>query len=88
MRIIAMMMRTTIEENSSEEQFDAKAQLEELEKQKSEMDTETYEEMKGGIEASAAAMIALEKAYKQLPVPTDAEKALLAKYKDQLVNIE
>jgi hypothetical protein len=89
MRIIAVMMRKTIDEaNNAEEQFDVKAQLEELENLRAEMGEETYQEMKKGIEANAAAMEGLDKAYKHLPVPTDAEKELLAKYNDKLVNIE
>ena len=88
MRIIAAMMWKTIEENSSEEQFDMKAQLEELDSMRAEIGEEAYQEMKKGIEASAAAMEGLESAYKHLPVPTDDEKALLAKYQDQLMDIE
>ena len=89
MRIIAVMLRTTIEEsNKAEEQFDMKAQLEELEAMRDQIGEEAYQEMKKGMEASAAAMEGLDKAYKHLPDPTDSEKELLAKYNDQLVNIE
>jgi hypothetical protein len=88
MRIIAAMMRETIEENASEEQFDMKAQLEELEAMRAEIGEEAFQEMKKGIEASAAAIEGLDKAYKNLPVPTEAEKKLLAKYQDQLIDIE
>lgn len=88
MRIVAVMMRSSIEENSSEEQFDVKSQLQELEDLRPEMSEEAYEEMKGGIEASAAALEAMENVYKHLPVPSDTEKALLKKYKDQLMKIE
>lgn len=88
MRIIAAMMWKTIEENASEEQFDMKAQLEELEAMRADIGEEAYQEMKKGIEASAAAMEGLDKAYKNLPVPTEEEKKLLAKYQDQLVDIE
>jgi hypothetical protein len=88
MRIIAVMMRTTIEESRSDEQFDMKDQLEELEHLRTEMGEEAYQEMKKGIEASAAAMEGLNNAYKHLPAPSDSEKALFEKYKDQLINIE
>ena len=88
MRIIAAMMWKTIEENASEEQFDMKAQLEELEAMRADIGEEVYQEMKKGIEASAAAMEGLDKAYKNLPVPTEEEKKLLAKYQDQLMDIE
>lgn len=88
MRIMAVMMRTTIEENSSEEQFDLKSQLEELEEMRAQIGEETYQEMKKAMEAGADAMEGIDNAYKHLPVPTDSEKALLAKYSDQLMNIE
>jgi len=89
MRIIAVMLRSTIEEgNKAEEQFDMKAQLEELEAMRAQIGEEAFQEMKKGIEASAAAMAGLDNAYKHLPAPTDSEKTLLAKYNDQLVNIE
>jgi hypothetical protein len=89
MRILAVMMRKTIDEaNNAEEQFDMKAQLEELENLRAEMGEEAYQEMKKGIEASAAAMEGLDNAYKHLPVPTDAEKTLLTKYEAQLQEIE
>ena len=88
MRIIAVMMRTEIEANSSEEQFDLQAQLEELEKMKDHIGEETYQEMKKAMAAGAVAMQGQEDSYRNLPVPTDTEKALLAKYNDQLMHLE
>jgi hypothetical protein len=88
MRIMAMIMRSSIEASSSEDQLDLKAQLEELEEMRAQMGEEAYQQMKQAMEAGAAAMQALSESYKHLPVPTDAEKMLLAKYNDQLMNLE
>jgi vacuolar-type H+-ATPase catalytic subunit A/Vma1 len=89
MRIMAMVMRSSIEANSSsQDQFDLKSQLEELEEMRPQMDEEAYQQMKQAMEAGAAAMQGLNESYKYLPVPTDSEKMLLAKYNDQLMNLE
>lgn len=88
MRVMAMIMRSSIEANNSEEQFDLKSQLEELETMRPQMDEETYQQMKEAMEAGAAAMQGLSDSYKYLPVPTEAETMLLAKYNDQLMNLE
>jgi hypothetical protein len=88
MRIIAVMMRTEIEANISGEPFDLQAQMEDLEEMRAQMGEEEYQQMKQALAAGNAAMEGMEDAYKHLPVPTDAEKALLAKYKDQLMNLE
>jgi hypothetical protein len=88
MRVMAMIMRSSIEANNSEEQFDMKAQLQELEEMKAQMDEEAYRQMKEAMEAGAAAMQGLDNAYKHLPVPADSEKMLLTKYNDQLMNLE
>lgn len=88
MRIIAVMMRTEIEANISGEPFDMKAQMAELEEMRAQMGEEQYQQMKQALAAGSAAMEGMEEAYKHLPVPTDAEKVLLAKYKDQLMNLE
>jgi hypothetical protein len=37
---------------------------------------------------ASAAMQGLGNAFKNLPVPTEAEKQLLAKYKEDLMNLE
>jgi len=88
MRIIAVMMRTEIEANNAEEQSDMQAQLEELEKMKEHMGEEAYQQMKQAMTDGTLAMQGMEDAYRNLPVPTDAEKALLAKYAAQLMNLE
>ena len=88
MRIIAVMMRTEIEANISGEPFDLKAQMEDLEEMRAQMSEEEYQQIKQALAAGSAAMEGMEDAYKHLPVPTDAEKALLTKYKDQLMNLE
>jgi hypothetical protein len=89
MRIMAMVMRSSIEANSSsQEQFDLKAQLEELEEMRPQMDEETYQQMKQAMEAGAAAMQGINDSLKYLPVPIASEKMLLTKYNDQLMNLE
>lgn len=88
MRIIAVMMRTEIEANRSEEQFDMQAQMKELEEMRAQMGEEAYQQSIQAMTAVSAAMQGLDNATKNLPVPTDAEKALLAKYKDELMSIE
>jgi len=88
MRITAVMMRTQMEENMSESQFDMTDQLAELEKMRDQMGEEMYLQMKQALEAGAAAMQGLNNFYKELPVPTDTEKALLLKYKNQLMQME
>ena len=88
MRITAVMMRTQLEENMFGGQFDMKEQLMELEKMKEQMGEEMYLQMKQALEAGAAAMQGLNNSYKELPVPTASEKILLAKYNNQLMNLE
>jgi hypothetical protein len=88
MRIIAVMMRTEIEANSSEEQLDMQAQIEQLEEMRTQMGEEAYQQTLQAMAAASAAMQGLDQAYKNLPVPTEAEKALLAQYKDQLMYVE
>ena len=88
MRIMAMIMRSSIEANNSEEQFDLKSQLEELEAMRAQMDEESYQQMKQAMEAGAGAMQGLSDSFKYLPVPTETETMLLAKYNDQLMNLE
>ena len=88
MRITAVMMRTSIEENMSGSQFDMKEQLAELEAMRGQMGEEMYLQMKQAMEAGAAAMQGLDNSYKELPAPTASEKILLVKYNDQLMNLE
>ena len=88
MRITAVMMRTQMEENMSGSQFDMTDQLAELEKMRDQMGEEMYLQMKQALEAGAAAMQGLNNFYKELPVPTDTEKSLLLKYKNQLMQME
>jgi hypothetical protein len=88
MRIMAIIMRAEIEENSSGEAFDMKTQLEELEEMRTQVGEEAYQQMKQALEAGAAMMQGMEDFHKHLPVPSDTEKALLTKYRDQLMNLE
>jgi hypothetical protein len=88
MRITAMIMRTQLEENMSGGQFDMTGQLAELEKMRDQMGEEMYLQMKQALETGAAAMQGLNNSYKELPAPTDSERALLVKYKNQLMHME
>ena len=88
MRIMAVMMRTEIEANRSEEQFDLQAQIKELDEMRAQMGEEAYQQAIQAMTAVSAAMQGLANAYKNLPVPTEAEKALLAQYKDELMSVE
>ena len=88
MRIIAVMMRTEMAENSPEDQFDLQDQLEQLEEMRAQIGEEAYQQALQSMTAASAAMQGLENAYKYLPVPTESEKALLAQYKEQLMSLE
>jgi hypothetical protein len=88
MRIIAVMMRTEMAAANSGERFDMQAQLQELEKMKDHIGEEAYQQMKQALTEGSVAMQSMEDSYRNLPVPTGNEKALLAKYNDQLMNLE
>jgi len=88
MRIMAMIMRSQFEASKTESTFDMAAQLAEIEKMRAQVGEEMYQQMKGAMAAGAAAMQGLDNSVKHLPVPTDSEKTLLAKYNDQLMNLE
>lgn len=88
MRIIAVMMRTEMAAYSPEDQFDLQEQLEQLEEMRTQMGEETYQQALQSMTAASEAMQGLENAYRYLPVPTEAEKTLLAKYKDALIGLE
>ena len=87
MRIIAVMMKTEIEANRSEEQIDLQEQLKQLESMRDQMGEEVYQQALRSMTAASAAMQGLDNAYKNLPVPTEAEKNLLAKYREVLTNL-
>ena len=88
MRIIAIMMQTEMAANNSEEQIDLQEQLKELEAMRDQMGEEVYQQALKAMTDASAAMQGLGNAFKHLPVPTEAEKQLLAKYKDDLMNLE
>jgi len=88
MRIMAMIMRTQFETSKTESTFDMTAQLAEIEKMRAQVGEEMYQQMKEAMAAGAAAMQGLNNTVEHLPVPTDSEKILLAKYNDQLLNLE
>jgi hypothetical protein len=88
MRIMAVIMRAEIEENESGETFDMEAQMKEIEEMRAQVGEEAYQQMKEALAAGAAALQGMEDFHKHLPVPSDAEKAVLTKYRDQLMNME
>ena len=88
MRIMAMIMRTQYETSMSESTFDMTAQLAEIEKMRAQVGEEMYQQMKEAMAAGAAAMQGLDNSIKHLPLPTDSEKILLAKYNNQLMNLD
>ena len=88
MRIIAVMMQTEMEANNSEEQIDLQEQLKELEAMRDQMGEDVYQQALKAMTDASAAMQGLDNAYKYLPVPTEAEKQLLEKYREALMNLE
>jgi hypothetical protein len=87
MRIIAAMMQTEIEANRDVEQVDMQEQIKQLEAMRDQMGEEVYQQALKSMSAASAAMQGLDNAYKYLPVPTEAEKALMAKYSEELMNL-
>ena len=88
MRIIAVMMRNEIDENTFGDSFDMQTQLAELDEMRAQIGEEAYQQMTQALAAGAAEMEEMKESYKYLPVPTSAEKELLAKYEDELDNLE
>jgi hypothetical protein len=82
------MMQTEMAANYSEEQIDLQEQLKELEAMRDQMGEEVYQQALKAMTDASAAMQGLGNAFKNLPVPTEAEKQLLAKYKEDLMNLE
>jgi hypothetical protein len=62
--------------------------MKEIEEMRAQAGEEAYQQMKEALAAGAAALQGMEDFHKHLPVPSDAEKAVLTKYRDQLMNME
>jgi hypothetical protein len=88
MRIQLMMLKDSIAGTASEGSAQLEAQLAEIESQRAQIGEELYQQMKQAIELGAATMNSIGNAYEGLPEPTSSEKALLDKYRDQLMNLE
>lgn len=88
MRVQGMLMKDAMGEGVSEGQVQMKAQLAEIEAQRAQMGEEMYQQMKQAMEAGAAALGNVDTAYEKLPDPTPAEKDLINRYRDQLMNLE
>jgi hypothetical protein len=88
MRIQMMLMKDSIADTASDGNAQLKAQLAELEAQRAQMGEEMYQQMVQAMEMGMATMSSIGTAYEELPEPTSSEKALLDKYRDQLMNLE
>ena len=88
MRIQMMLMKDSIASAATDGSAQLKAQLAELEAQRAQMGEELYQQMVQAVELGAATMNSIGNAYEGLPEPTSSEKALLDKYRDQLMNLE
>ena len=87
MRIQLMLMKDSIADTASEGNTQLKAQLAEIEAQRAQIGEELYQQMVQAIKLGAATMNSIGSAYDGIPEPTSSEKALLDKYRDQLMNL-
>jgi hypothetical protein len=88
MRIQMMLMKDSITSTASEGSAQLKAQLVEIEAQRAQIGEEMYQQIVQAIQLGATTMSNIDTAYDSLPEPTPEEKALLDKYRDQLMNLE
>jgi ABC-type Zn uptake system ZnuABC Zn-binding protein ZnuA len=88
MRIQLMMMKDSITASASEGSAQLEAQLAEIEAQRAQIGEEMYQQIIQAIQLGATTMSNIGTAYDSLPEPTPAEKALLDKYRDQLMSLE
>jgi len=88
MRIQMMLMKDAIADTASEGNAQMKAQLAEIEAQRAQIGEELYQQMMEAMQLGASTMSSIGTAYEGLPEPTPSEKALLDKYRDQLMNLE
>ena len=88
MRIQVMMMKDSVSAGAAEGRAQMEAQLAEFEAQRAQMGEEVYQQMKQAMEAGAAALDDVGSAYKNLPEPTASEKALIERYRDQIMNLQ
>lgn len=88
MRIQMMLMKDSIASVATDGSAQLKAQLAEFEAQRAQMGEEMYQQMVEALKLGAATMNSIGNVYEGLPEPTSSEKALLDKYRDQLMNLE
>ena len=88
MRIQMMLMKDSITAAASDGSAQLEAQLAEIEAQRAQIGEEMYQQIVQAIKMGATTMSNINTAYDGLPEPTPAEKALLDKYRDQLMNLE
>ena len=86
--IQAMIMKDAVGAGASEAGAQMEAQLAEIEAQRAQLGEEMYQQMKQAMEAGAAAFHDMGDAYRDLPEPTPSEKALLERYRDQIMNLQ
>lgn len=87
MRIQVMLMKEAGAGGMDGGADEIRRQLAELEGQRAQMGEEVYQQMKAAMEAGAATMNVVQKAYSNMPDPTAAEKKLLEKYGEQLMDM-
>lgn len=87
-RIQVMMMKDSMVAGASQGSAQLQAQLAELEIQRAQLGEETYQQMKQAMEAGAAALGDIGDAYKDFPEPTSSERALIARYREQILNLQ
>jgi len=88
MRIQVMMMKDSVSAGASEGRAQMEAQLAEFEAQRAQMGEEVYQQMKQAMEAGAAALDDVGSAYQNFPDPTSSEKALIERYREQIMNLQ
>jgi Asp-tRNA(Asn)/Glu-tRNA(Gln) amidotransferase A subunit family amidase len=88
MRIQVMMMKDSMAAGSFEGRAQMEALLAEIESQREQIGEVEYQQMKQDIEAGAAMLDDVGSAYKNLPEPTASEKALIDRYREQIMNLQ
>lgn len=87
MRVQIMMMKDELAANTGNIDVEMAEQMAELESQREQMGEAMYQQMKQLLAMSAQSMNMLGHAYDNLPEATSAEKALLQRYHDQLLDL-
>jgi hypothetical protein len=88
LRIQVMMMKVEMAAAASEGREQMKVQLAELEARRAQIGEEAYQQMKQAMEAGAAALDNVGDAYRDFPEPTSSEKALIERYREQIMDLQ